>query len=100
MSEITKPIMLDETGHLIVEGLARQNILLSELVSSQSQATPVASLNEIHRIVQSGEAPNVFGIGDQIMLNYREGETENVLPWDIVAFGNLKKLTVRLSPVW
>ena len=98
MSEITKPIMLDETGHLIVEGLARQNILLSELVSSQSQATPVATLNEIHRIVQSGEAPNVFGIGDQIMLNYREGETENVLPWDIVAFGNFEEADGEVKP--
>lgn len=98
MSEITKPIMLDETGHLIVEGLARQNILLSELVSSQSQATPVATLNEIHRIVQSGEAPNVFGIGDQIMLNYREGETENVLPWDIVAFGNFEEADGEIKP--
>ena len=98
MSEITKPIMLDETGHLIVEGLARQNILLSELVSSQSQATPVATLNEIHRIVQSGEAPSVFGIGDQIMLNYREGETENVLPWDIVAFGNFEEADGEVKP--
>lgn len=98
MSEITKPIMLDETGHLIVEGLARQNILLSELVSSQSQATPVATLNEIHRIVQSGEAPNVFGIGDQIMLNYKEGETENVLPWDIVAFGNFEEADGEIKP--
>ena len=98
MSEITKPIMLDETGHLIVEGLARQNILLSELVSSQSQATPVATLNEIHRIVQSGEAPSVFGIGDQIMLNYKEGETENVLPWDIVAFGNFEEADGEIKP--
>jgi len=98
MSGITKPIMLDETGHLIVEGLARQNILLSELVSSQSQATPVATLNEIHRIVQSGEAPNVFGIGDQITLNYKEGETENVLPWDIVAFGNFEEADGEIKP--
>lgn len=90
MSEVTKPIILDETGHLIVEGLARQNILLSELVDAQSHATPVATLREIHEIVRQGEAPNVFSYGDQIMLNYNDGTNDYVLPWDIVAFGNYK----------
>lgn len=88
MSEVTKPIILDETGHLIVEGLARQNILLSELVDAQSHATPVATLREIYEIVRQGEAPNVFSYGDQIMLNYNDGTNDYVLPWDIVAFGN------------
>ena len=88
MSEVTKPIILDETGHLIVEGLARQNILLSELVDAQSHATPVATLREIHEIVRQGEAPNVFSYGDQIMLNYNDGTNDYVLPWDIVAFGD------------
>ena len=88
MSEVTKPIILDETGHLIVEGLARQNLLLSELVDAQSHATPVATLREIHEIVRQGEAPNVFSYGDQIMLNYNDGTNDYVLPWDIVAFGN------------
>ena len=88
MSEVTKPIILDETGHLIVEGLARQNLLLSELVDAQSHATPVATLREIHEIVRQGEAPNVFSYGDQIMLNYNDGTNDYVLPWDIVAFGD------------
>ena len=87
MSEVTKPIMLDETGHLIVEGLARQNLLLSELVNAESHATPVATLNEIHEIVKAGEAENVFALGDQINLNYNDGTNDYVLPWDIVAFG-------------
>lgn len=90
MSEVTKPIFLDETGHLVVDVLARQNILLTELISAESHATPVSTLNEIHRIVQSGEAPNVFTIGDQLQLNYTEGETNYVLPWDIAAFGNFE----------
>ena len=59
MSDITKPIMLDETGHLIVEGLARQNLLLSELVDAQSHATPVATLNEIHEIVRLADRKSV-----------------------------------------
>lgn len=90
MSAITKPIMLDETGHLIVEGLARQNLLLTQMITSQGQATPVATLNEIHEIVRAGEAANVFSIGDQIMLNYNDGTNEYVLPWDIVHFGNVE----------
>lgn len=90
MSEITKPVMLDETGHLIVEGLARQNILLSQLVSASSEATPVATLNEIHEIVRAGEAENVFSIGDQIMVNYNNGTTDYVLPFDIVHFGDVE----------
>lgn len=90
MSEITKPVMLDETGHLIVEGLARQNILLSQLVSASSEATPVATLNEIHEIVRAGEAANVFSIGDQIMANYNNGTTDYVLPFDIVHFGDVE----------
>lgn len=98
MSEVTKPIMLDETGHLIAEGLARQNLLLSELVDAQSHATPVATLNEIHEIVRSGVAPNVFSLGDQIMLNYNDGTNDYVLPWDIVAFGEFEEQGGEVKP--
>lgn len=98
MSGITKPVMLDETGHLIVEGLARQNLLLSELVDAQSHATPIATLNEIHQIVKAGEAPNVFSFGDQINLNYKDGDTDYVLPWDIVAFGEFEEEDGEIKP--
>ena len=98
MSDITKPVMLDETGKLIVEGLARQNLLLSQLVSANAEATPVATLNEIHEIVRAGEAPNVFSFGDQIMLNYKDGNTDYVLPWDIVAFGEFELEDSEVKP--
>lgn len=88
MSEITSPILLDSTGHLIVEGIARQNLLLAQMIEA-GEATPVAELNEIHRIVQSGEAPKVFSVGEQLMLNYNDGTNDYVLPWDIVHFGNV-----------
>jgi len=39
--------------------------------------------------VQSGEAPNVFSIGEQLMLNYNDGTSDYVLPWDIVHFGRV-----------
>ena len=90
MSEVTKPIILDETGKLLVEGMARQNLLLSQLISATTEATPVATLNEIHEIVRRGEAPNVFSVGDQINLNYNDGSSDYVLPWDIVHFGDVE----------
>lgn len=90
MSEVTKPIILDETGRLIVEGIARQNLLLTQMIATQGTATPVATLNEIHEIVRAGEAPNVFSIGDQIMLNYNDGTNDYVLPWDIVHFEDVE----------
>ena len=80
---------LIDVGHLLVEGFARQNLLLSQMVPT-SEATPSAELAEIHRIVQAGEASNVFSIGDQLMLNYNDGSQSYVLPWDIVHFGNVE----------
>ena len=74
----------------LVEGIARQNLLLSQLVSANATATPVATLNEIHAIVQAGAAPTVFREGDQIMLNYNDGSADYVLPWDIVAFEDVE----------
>ena len=80
---------LIDVGHLLVEGFARQNLLLSQMVPI-SEATPSAELAEIHRIVQAGEASNVFSIGDQLMLNYNDGSRDYVLPWDIVAFRDVQ----------
>jgi len=84
---ITTPVITDLTGQQIVEGLARQNLLLARMVPDSS-ATPHATLTEIHAIVQAGEAPNVFKVGDQIMVKYNDGANDYVLPWDIVHFGN------------
>ena len=97
MSGIIKPIILDETGQLIAEELARQNYLLSELIS-ESEAIPAATLHEIHKIVQSGDAEHIFGIGDQINLNYRDGSTNYVLPWDIVQFGDFELEDGEIKP--
>lgn len=89
MSLITEPIILDKTGKLLVEGIARQNMLLAQMVTP-GEATPSAELAEIHAIVQAGQAPNIFRVGDQLMLNYNDGSSGYVLPWDIVGFGNVE----------
>ncbi len=81
---------LIDTGEKLVEGFARQNLLLSQLVSATAEATPIATLNEIHEIVRAGEASNVFSFGDQINLNYNDGTNSYVLPWDIVHFGDVE----------
>ena len=78
-----------DVGHLMVEGIARQNLLLAQILQT-GESTPAAELAEIHRIVQSGEAPNIFSIGEQLMLNYNDGTQSYVLPWDIVHFGNVE----------
>ena len=71
-------------------GLALQNVegLVNSLIDGE--ATPHTTLAEIHAIVQSGEARNVFRIGDQIVLKYNDGSDDYNLPWDIVHFGDVK----------
>lgn len=81
----------------IVSALERQNLLLSQMVSA-AQATPVATLREIHEIVRAGEAANVFSIGDQIMLNYNDGTNDYVLPWDIVHFADVELQDGEIVP--
>lgn len=98
MSDITKPVILDETGHKIVSALERQNLLISELISDEKHATPIETLKEIHRIVQAGEAPETFGYGDQINLNYNDGTNDYILPWDIVAFGDFELQDGKVKP--
>ena len=105
MSTVTKPILLDETGqemsgHLndLVTGMARQNLLLTQLVEASAAATPIATLNEIHEIVKAGAAPQVFDYGDQILLNWNDGTTSYVLPWDIVHFGDFELQDGEIKP--
>jgi hypothetical protein len=87
---VDKFLMTEEAGKQIAASIDRQNMLLTRMINAQEGATPVTTLQEIHRIVQAGEAPGVFGIGDQIMLNYNDGAESYVLPWDIVHFGNVE----------
>lgn len=78
-----------ETGRLI-GAMERQNLLLTRLITAETEATPVATLREIAEIVRSGEAPNVFSAGDQIHVNWNDGTADYVLPFDIVHFGDVE----------
>ena len=87
---VDKFLMTEEAGRQIASAIDRQNMLLTRMINAQEGATPVTTLQEIHRIVQAGEAQGVLGIGDQIMLNYNDGAQDYVLPWDIVHFGDVE----------
>lgn len=87
---VDKFLMTEEAGRQIASAIDRQNMLLTRMINAQEGATPVTTLQEIHRIVQAGEAQGVFDIGDQIMLNYNDGAQDYVLPWDIVHFGDVE----------
>lgn len=101
MSDITKPMVLDETFEAKMDTLngeiARQNLLLSRLVTS-AEADSVATLNEIHEIVRAGEASAVFSIGDQINVNYNDGTNSYVLPFDIVHFADVELQDGEIVP--
>ena len=45
----------------------------------------------IKQIVQAGNAPQVFSIGDQIPLKWNDGTKEYDLPFDVVHFGTVKR---------
>ena len=82
----------------LVSGIERQNLILTQLITTQGQATPIATLNEIHEIVRAGEAANVFSIGDQILLNYNDGTNSYVIPWDIVHFADVELQDAETVP--
>ena len=98
MSEITRPVMLDETGKLIADNIERQNLLITRLIEEGAGATPIETLHEIHHIVQSGRASSELSEGDQINLNYKNGDTNYVLPWDILGFGDFELEDGEVKP--
>ena len=70
MGKVRKPIVTDDTAKQIVDKLHTQNLLLN--VISGSAIETAGSLDEIHRIVQSGNASKVFNIGDQIIVPWTD----------------------------
>lgn len=85
-----EPISRDQ-GDSLIDGLARQNLLLSELIDkAASDATSTRTLREIHNIVRAGDAARAFDIGDQINVSYNDGSRDYVLPFDIVHFEDVE----------
>lgn len=89
MGKVRKPIVTDDTAKQIVDKLHTQNLLLN--VISGSAIETAGSLDEIHRIVQSGNASKVFNIGDQIIVPWtdRASNVTYQAPLDVVHFGDV-----------
>ena len=86
---IVKPMLLDETGQEMLAAMNRQNAYL-QLLAGDKLASVTTNLSEIRRIVQSGSAPDIFNIGDQISTTWRDvaANQDYTMPFDIVHFGD------------
>lgn len=90
MSKIIKPILLDETGKEIVAVLRQQNAFISALARNSVNAL-ASSWKDIHNIVREGLAAEIFNIGDQLIVPWKDVAADKTyeVPLDIVNFGNV-----------
>ena len=97
MSQVTKPILLDETGKEIAGALRQQNALLSAMARGSVNAL-ASSWKDIHNIVRKGLAEEIFHVGDQLIVPWKDVAEDKTyeVPLDIVHFG---KVTLKDSSV-
>ena len=90
MSQVTKPMMLDETGKRIADALDLGNALLSAMAKGDVDAN-ITDLGYIHDIVRKGLAPKLFNIGDQIIVPWKDVAADITydVPLNVVHFGNV-----------
>ena len=90
MSQVTKPILLDETGKEIVSALRQQNALLSAMARGSVNAL-ASNWKDIHNIVREGLAAEIFHVGDQLIVPWKDVAADKTyeVPLDIVHFGNV-----------
>ena len=90
MSIVNKPILLDETGKEIVSNMRTQNALLSAI--ARKSINSLTSWKDIQAIVRQGLAPEIFNIGDQFIVPWKDVEENKSyeVPLDIVHFGNVE----------
>lgn len=90
MSTVKKPVLLDETGKEIVAHMRTQNALLSAIARESINA--LTSWKDIQAIVRQGLAPEIFHIGDQFIVPWKDVEADKSydVPLDIVHFGNVE----------
>ena len=89
MSTVKKPILLDETGKEIVAHMRTQNALLSAIARESINA--LTSWKDIHAIVKQGLAPEIFHIGDQFIVPWKDvgWDKSYDVPLDVVHFDNV-----------
>ena len=90
MSIVKKPILLDETGKEMVAHMHTQNALLSAIARESINA--LTSWKDIQAIVRQGFAPEIFHIGDQFIVHWKDVAADKTyeVPLDIVHFGDVE----------
>lgn len=82
MSNVTKPIVLDETMQSIKDLLEAHNHLVShqnaaiDLLASDKRATLTADVSTVAVLAKNGELLEMMDYGDQLAPAWRFGETE------------------------
>lgn len=98
MSQVTKPILLDETGKEIVAHMRTQNALLSAI--ARESIRTLTSWKDIQAIVRQGLAPEIFHIGDQFIVPWKDvvADKSYDVPLDIVHFDNVELKDGEIVP--
>lgn len=74
MSEVTKPIVLDETVQALNHLIAHQNAAI-DILASDKRADLVTDVETIARLCKNGEILEVMDYGDEIHPEWIDGET-------------------------
>lgn len=77
MSSITKPVLLDETGKRMVDEMRKQTVLMTKIAGGTSDGE--MSWDDISYYVRNGLGPDMFRIGDQFIIPWKDKR-----PWDVV----------------
>jgi hypothetical protein len=86
MSNITKPILLDETGIKIVDSLNSIAAILSA-----TGTYDISNWNKIKSLIKLGIAEKVIPVGSQIIVNWTDKATSTAysVPLDVVHYGTV-----------
>ena len=84
-------IISDTTGMRIAELLGEQNAIL-RVANASSIAAVASDLRTIQQIVKNGYASQLFNVGDQIIVPWRDvvADVSYSLPFDITHFGDVE----------
>lgn len=91
--EVTKPILLDETGKEMVKAMGKQNALL-QILARDSMKTLADDWSDVQKIVRGGYAADIFDIGDQFVEDWTDkttgAEKKYEYPWQVNHFGKIE----------
>ena len=89
MSTVTESgrLLTNEVGISMVNLLHEQNSLI-RVIAADKIASGLRNVAELKSVIESGEAQDIFDIGDRVILDYTENNVEYEMPFNIVHFGN------------